>query len=470
VRGPATSRRVDVPLEKSLRQFIKKHPAIQVLSRKLIAAVPYRLRLGRNFFHWYALFLESESWSAERVAEFRHRLLADLLREVSASSPYYAELLGGVAPDTAARDIGAYLPVMGRDGFRSGYDRIRNHAYRGRLSAASTSGTTGNALQFFHSAEDNLREWAAICHQWRRVGYDPLRSIRAEFRGLLTQPGIVQHFPESRMIRFSILHMKEEHVRHYAQVCAADKVEFIHGYPSAIYLLAREIVARGIVFPKMRGIMLASEMPYQHQLDAIAAAFPDTPVIAHYGNAERVALGAWCERERSYHFLPLYSQVEVDPADGSLIGTNYFNTVNPFIRYRMSDIMLESREGACGSCGRLATPLVKEIGGRAEDYLFSPDKGWIPPAIVTYPLKSLRRIHEIQFYQEQPDRIELRYVPQGDGDCSAELDEIRRELAKILGSVEIVAVRRESFERGSTGKFKWIVSRLDPDFRHDAVA
>lgn len=443
-----------------VKKLLKRHPTAQALARRMIAAVPYRLRLGANFFRWYALFLDAENWADTRVSQHRQDLLRSLLAEVSRSSEYYRVILAGVSIDDVAERPAAYLPVMTRDEFRANYARIRSSANSGRLSAASTSGTTGNALQFFHSADDNQREWAAICHQWRRVGYDPLRSVRAEVRGLLTAPGIVQRFPEMNMVRFSILDMNQEHVRHYADVCRAERVEFLHGYPSALHLMCRQVLDHGIQFPHIRGIMLASEMPYPHQLEVIAAAFPKSHIIAHYGNAERTALGAWCEARRSYHFMPLYSQVEID-ADGCLIGTNYFNVVNPFIRYRMSDVVAGAKDGRCVQCGRLATPLVHEVSGRSEDYLFSPDKGWIPPAIVTYPLKSLRHIHEIQFFQDRPDRIELRYVPQGDGDYSQELHELVTNFQRLLGSVQISPVRHEGFERGSSGKFKWIVSQLD---------
>jgi phenylacetate-CoA ligase len=448
-------------MSSTLRSLLRQSPAAQSLARRLLSAVPPRLRLGTHFFHWYALLLEAESWSDERIAQYRQQLLTRLLTEVALHSPYYQSLLAGLNLPEVASNPARYLPVMTREEFRSQYQRIRHASYRGKLSAGSTSGTTGNALQFFHPLEDNSREWAAICHQWRRVGYDPLTSVRAELRGMLTSPGIEQHFPEHRMIRFSIVDMKREHIRQYAQSCARQKVEFLHGYPSALYLLARAVLEDGIAFRGVRGIMLASEMVYPHQIETIEAAFPAAKLIAHYGNAERVALGAWCETTRACHMLPLYSHVEVDAADGTLIGTNYFNTINPFIRYRMSDVLQDSASGRCPDCKRLATPLVGGIQGRAEDYLFSPDKGWIPPAVVTYPLKSLQKIHELQFYQHEPGRIELRYVALHGQDCSDELDDIRAGLLPLLGRVDIVPVQIEAFERGASGKFKWIVSTLE---------
>lgn len=445
-----------------IKTAARSYPMVDRLARQIIAAVPYRVRLGAPFAYWYAFFLESEGWDDERIGNFRRALLVDLLRQVGDHSAYYAEFLKGRSPETVADNLSGHLPVMTRDEFRSHYGQIRSPRLSKGLSAASTSGTSGNALQFFHDVEDNAREWAAICHQWRRVGYDPLKSIRAEVRGLVTTRGIVQRFPESNMVRFSVLHLKAEHVREYATVCIRDDVEFVHGYPSALYVMAKEMLARGIQIPNIRGIMLASEMVYPHQVECIEAAFPDARLIAHYGNAERVALGAWCEHRRVYHFLPLYSHVEIDE-DGSLIGTNLFNVVNPFIRYKMSDIVVGAADMACPSCGRMAMPLAQNIQGRAEDYLYSPARGWIPPAIMTYPLKSLRAIHEIQFFQDRPDVIELRYTVQGAANCADELDIVVNGLKNILGDVIIRPIRCEALDRGATGKLKWIVSSLSPE-------
>lgn len=443
-----------------LRTLALSHPDVEALARRLLSWVPHRHRLGPVFAHWYSLLLTAEQWDDAQMEACQRGLLVDLMGKVAATNPYYRERLGSTPAATMANDLAAHLPVMTRSEFSGQYHRIRDPSFTAPVSMASTSGTSGNALQFAHARSDNRREWAAICHQWRRVGYDPFRSVRAEFRSLVPDGSIVQGFPDSNMLRCSILHLRAAHVRHYAQTCARAGVEFIHGYPSAIALLSGEMLASGIAFGGIRGIMLASEMVYAHQLDLIRAAFPQARLIAHYGNAERVGLGAWCEHEQTYHFLPLYAHVEVDPLDGALIGTNLFNTVNPFLRYRMSDVIAGARNTRCPSCGRIAMPLANAIEGRAEDYLFSPQRGWIPPAIVTYPLKALRRVNEMQFYQRVPDAVELRYTARTAAECTAEIDEVCRGLRKILGDVDIRPVRLEALERGRSGKLKWIVSEL----------
>lgn len=445
----------------SMRQTIaaglKGMPQLESAARHLKAMVPYRYRLGRHFFEWYQRFKEAETWSPEQTDAYQQQQLVRLLQNLKLRHPTYREMLKGHDPAHAAAHLDSVFPVQTRSGFR---DIPSRPELASSLSPASTSGTTGNALQFFHDADDNQREWAAICHQWRRIGYDPSTSWRAEFRGLVPDGRIVQKFPEYNMLRCSILDLGPESVRHYADACRHNRVSFLHGYPSALDLLARTCVREGIRFEGIQGIMLASEMVYPHQTEMIEQAFPGARLIAHYGNAERVALGAWCETERTYHMLPLYSRIELEE-DGSLIGTNLFNAINPFIRYQMSDRIRVADSKVCPACGRYADPLVLTVDGRAEDYLYSPVRGWIPPAIITYPLKHLRVVREIQLVQREKNAVELRYCTGDNADGAAEIADIAAGLQSILAGVSIVPVQHESLSRGGTGKFRWIQSELD---------
>lgn len=444
-------------MRKKIEARLRAIPGLESAARRLKATVPYRYRLGRHFFEWYQRFEDAELWSAEQTTDYRQKLLVQLLQNLKHRHPTYREMLRGRDPAQAAADLTSVFPVLTRSGFRAIPSRPELASH---LSSASTSGTTGNALQFYHDAEDNQREWAAICHQWRRIGFDPMTSRRAEFRGLVPAGQLVQKFPEHNMLRCSILDLGCDSVRYYAKVCRDNRIEFLHGYPSALDLLARTCLKEGIRFEGIRGIMLASEMVYPHQIEMIEQAFPGARLIVHYGNAERVALGAWCETERTYHLLPLYSMIEVQD-DGSLIGTNLFNTVNPFIRYQMSDRVTLAESKMCPACGRYADPLVLTVEGRAEDYLYSPVRGWIPPAIITYPLKHLQVVREIQLVQREKDSIELRYCAMDDSDESAEIADIAAGLETILTGVTIVPVRYESLSRGGSGKFRWLVSELE---------
>ncbi|MEX2113685.1 MAG: hypothetical protein WD845_10895, partial [Pirellulales bacterium] len=389
------------------------------------------------------------------------------------SSSFYRERLSGidVASLASIEEFSAKVPVLGRDEFRNNFAGIQATDWRSRrLELAATSGTTGNALRFHHACADQMRELGAVYSQWRRVGYQPGKSRRAEFRGL-TDPGtIVKRYPDQRMIRCSILHLQRAHVDHYAEQIARYGIEFFHGYPSALYLLAREVLRSGLKFPQPKAMFFHSEEVHDWQVDAIQTAFPATKLMAIYGCAERTVLAAWCEHRHCYHAVPQYSLFEVDPSTRQIIGTNLFNTVNGFVRYGMTDTAPGFVAEGCTGCGR-SYPVISQLAGRTEDYLHSVEHGWLAPGIVTYPFKGLVAVHEVQLYQAQLDEVVVRFtVCAGTSQPAVdrELALMREEFGRLLGPMTRCTFEPVArFERTSSGKFKWIICDLK-ESRHGA--
>jgi phenylacetate-CoA ligase len=460
------------PLEQtsrlSLKDIVRRSPPLARGARRLTALVPLSLRLGKAFWKWTAFFEESERWPADRLREYQFQQLRTLLTELRRTSPFYRERLRDVDIERldSLEKFRACVPTLSRDEFRQRFAELRSDELsRQAVKKHQTSGTTGSALQFYHRIDDDAREWAAICHQWKRVGYAPGSSRRAEFRGLTSPGKLVEVFPEQHMIRCSILHLREEHVRQYAAEIRRHGTNFYHGYPSAISLLAHEILSRGIDFPQPAAVLLASEQIYGWQVAKIERAFPKAKIFAHYGCAERTVLAGWCEHRREYHVMPQYSIVEVNPATTEIIGTNLYNTLNGFVRYRMSDTALQAEQEACPDCHRAYSPRLIELGGRMEDYLYSPQRGWIPPAIVTYALKSLQTIREIQIIQKEKQALLVRYfAPAGSSETAIheERKGVAEGLAHLFGQDMLLRFERtDGFPRSATGKFRWIICQLD---------
>lgn len=445
----------------SVFKKMKQHPAIQYLARKTLSVIPLSNRFGKDFWSWYLLFNEMETWSYDKIKEYQINQLRLMLHAVKAENVYYGKYLRDIEVDSiqTPQDFTKIFPTTSRIEYHSNYAEIKSQGLKGKFDLSSTSGSTGTALQFYHSRMDNQREWAAICHQWKRVGYDPAKSVRAEFRGLTSHRQLVQKFPDMNMIRCSVIDINASSLSSFAHAITTNGADFYHGYPSALYLLAKEINNCGKVFPQPKGLLLASEQVYQWQLDEIIKAFPGAKIMAHYGCAERTVLAAWCELDRVYHVLPQYSLVEIDDSTNEIIGTNLFNTINPFIRYRMTDSVLKVSNNICEKCRRPYLPLI-QLSGRSEDFLFSPERGWISPAIVTYPLKNLAKIREIRFIQDRQADITVEYTTH-DGSSqgiSQETSDIKKGLLELTGDLNIRFEHVPEIERTATGKFKWIVS------------
>lgn len=455
-------------LPAALKNWLKRHPRLRHIVGSLASRLPPSVRLGRDFWYWYTFFRDSEKWSVEQHQIYQLDCLRDLLRQLKLTSAFYAQRLADLDVDKirSTDEYVAAVDAMSRVEFAKNLDRITSRNLgKQKVSEARTSGTTGFPLQFYHATADTAREWASVCHQWKRVGYLPGKSRRAEFRGLTSPGSLVDAFPERNMVRCSVTHLKPEHVRYYAETIDRYGIDFYHGYPSALHLLAATIVTGGLKFPQPKGILLASEQVLDWQVDTIERAFPEAKIMAHYGCAERTVMAAWCEHRREYHTMPQYSIVEVDPATSEIIGTNLYNTINGFVRYRMTDTVLTADMTSCPDCGRSYVPRIISLGGRSGDYLFSCAKGWIPPTVLVFPLHHLRVVSEVKFVQRDPEKIVMQYAIYGQEDKIAEeteLSDIRCGLLDLFGDkTSFVFERVDGFQRSASGKFNWIVNEME---------
>ncbi|MBU0983726.1 MAG: hypothetical protein KKA42_07635, partial [candidate division Zixibacteria bacterium] len=195
-----------------LKEWVRRHPRVRELTGRLGGRLPASMRLGRDFLHWYAFFQESETWTPEQHRAFQLERLRDLLGELRETSDFYRERLGGLTLsdcDSIAW-LQKHVPALTRDQFMAEHGRILNRTGVPKNARLYTSsGTTGKSVQFYHTAEDDQREWAAICHQWSRVGYDPAQSRRAEFRGPTRSGELTDVSLERNLVRCSTLHLRK---------------------------------------------------------------------------------------------------------------------------------------------------------------------------------------------------------------------------------------------------------------------
>jgi len=337
--------------------------------------------------------------------------------------------------------------------------RILNLKY---LPMSHTSGTSGKPLQFYTSSSIGQQELAYIFHQWSRVGYKP-EDRRVEIRGAVIEGGNPVAFdPVTRVLRFSPRIDNAETTEYYLEKIRQFQTSFIHGYPSAIASFAHIIKKYALQVPfQIKAVLFASETVYDWEREIVGEVF-NCRVFSHYGMAEQVALAAECEHSAGYHFLPQYGITEIDPETKEIIGTSFLNYINPFIRYRTTDIA-SGVANHCEHCGREYYPIVQKVEGRIEDYIITR-KGMVGPASITHPFKDLKTIRDTQVVQKSIDFIILRVVPWDKKDLAAYEAEVRylsRSLQNILeNDLRIEVEEVDEIERTNSGKFKWIVSEV----------
>jgi phenylacetate-CoA ligase len=325
-----------------------------------------------------------------------------------------------------------------------------------------TSGTAGKPIQFYVDPLENEKEWAFICHQWSRVGYRP-GEPRVDLSGpIRSEKNCAVYDPVSRVLTLSPRVDNKEVCQYYLKKMKSLGAKFLRSYPSAVALFASMLKRYCLEVPfRLKAVFFASEAVYDWEREIVEAVF-NCRVFAHYGSAEHVALAAECEYSHFYHFLPQYGVVEIDPDTHEIMATGFLNYVNPFIRYRTTDIVSLPLLSKCQYCGRNYFPVTKEVQGRLEDYITTPEGTLIPPAVMTHPFKDLQTIKETQLIQESTEQLVLRVVLWNRNvseTSTVELRQLSKDLQEILGlNIRIKTEIVDEIERLKSGKFKWIQS------------
>lgn len=429
--------------------------------------IPNFIRYSTLFWDTYNFLQKSQWWDKKKLEKYQIMQLRKLLHHAYENVPYYHEIFKErhIRPeDTKHIEDLRKIPSLDKDTFKSHFSEMISKNVKTRnLPLSHTSGTTGKPLQFYQSYSENVIEWAFICHQWSRVGYRP-GERRVELRGApIDKKNPIMYRPLDGVLRLSPIVCDKNIVELYLDHMKSFGARFLHGYPSAIATFASLIRKYGLKIPfKLQAVLLASEAVYDWERELIEEVF-NCRTFAHYGLAEHVVLAAECERSRFYHCVPQYGVTEVDTKTHEIIATGFLNYINPFIRYRTTDVSFSPLYLECEFCGRDYFPILETIEGRLEDFVMTPNGTMISPAVLTHPFKDLKTIKNTKLVQTALDHIVLRISlsEEVSEKSEKEVKNLCTSLKKILGpEVEIEVEIVDEIEVSSTGKFKWIKSEI----------
>ncbi|WP_413581358.1 hypothetical protein [Bdellovibrio sp. HCB288] len=447
-----------------LKKAIKTNLVLERVARRLVALVPYSLRkLDKEFWFFYQLLQEMEKWPPDKVREYQFNKLKSLVESAYLRSSFYREKFNkaGFEPSQLC-EWGDFskVPFLTKDEVRQfSKEMVLSGIDFNSLSVGSTSGTTGKALPLYFDKNTLSREWASICYQWKRVGYLP-GDGRVELRGFIDRDVDYIYMPDERVLRVNIARMSESNISLIVTKIVSLGYKFIHGYPSAVLKFANILGGAKVHF-KPQAIMMASEPLYDWQIEKIDEVF-DCAKIVHYGMAEKVALAAW-DGDRKYHFIPAYGIVEHDSLNHEIIGTGLINQVMPLIRYRVTD-SIDGFEALPEKMEKSLFPVVDKIHGREEDVTFDVFGNSIPPALVTFPFKSLRLITGAKIIQID----KAQFIVIFESEFESTFEPLKTEISQVLGNLEKIYGSGSQYQVeltkkipvSSSGKFRWIECRL----------
>jgi phenylacetate-CoA ligase len=448
------------------------------LQSVVVAAVGWRrnrLRFGSPFRRALRALKESDLRDAPRVREDQDARLREMIRWAATTVPYYRDLFRqeGIAPESihTQEDL-VRIPFLEKETVRARAADLRSEAIPDRDTiTAHSSGTTGTALQLWHTREALAWEYATV---WRQRGWFKMRlgDRYAAFGGQTvvpfdqaTPPFWRHDLYRGRML-FSLYHMKPEFLRHYAEELVRSRYRFWQGYPSSIGLIAQHLIDHEIDLGDAgpRAVFTSSEMVLAFHLERIRHA-TRAMIADRYGNAEFSVSAVQCPEGR-YHVDTEFGVIEIDPHEetddwvrGEIISTGFANRCMPFIRYRTGDVAVLRKRDGC-PCGR-SRPVLEQVEGRIEDYVVTPDGRRV--GRMDHVFKEALEVKEAQIIQPSARRIIVRVVPRPGYGIAAERALERAFRARLGNEIQIVYECTDVIPRGPHGKFRAVVSEIESE-------
>ena len=336
----------------------------------------------------------------------------------------------------------------------------------------TTGGSSGNPLGFYLDNNTFAKEWAFVMTAWKRAGYTPGDTL-VSFRGVEfkhADKGVFwQDNPFYNTVEMSPYHMSEENLPGYIKKITECKPRFLHGYPSAISILARYLEGKQMSFPPIKAVFAVSENIYSWQRELIERVF-HTRLFSFYGMSEKVIMAPECEVSCRYHAFPEYGITEIIREDGSsagegetgeLVGTGFLNQYMPFIRYRTGDFA-RCCEQTC-ECGRNHI-LFDNLKGRwLQEMIIGKNSSQISVTALNLHSDVLAHVQQFQFYQRKPGELIIRIIPKqnyGMADEKLIVDAIQNKVGHELDvNIEII----DRIQLTERGKHRMLVQNFEKE-------
>lgn len=432
-----------------------------------------RHRYGPRYRAAVALLREQERWPAERLREYQNERLREVTAAAFQQSRYYRQLMQDARlgrNDIKGVDDLPKLPLLLKETVRSRADDLTTAAQpRSGWLHGHTSGTTGTPLGLWYDRQTCVMTNAVDRQHksWAGLGDDQWIGV---FLGRVVVPVENQQAPfwrvnqVHRQVWFSSFHMSDDNLALYVAELQRRRIRALEGYPSTLYILANFLVRRGRTLP-MTAVVCSSETLHQAQRECIEAAF-GCRLSDFYGLAERCVFAGECG-QGGKHLAETYGYAEIvdeygqpvpDGEPGFLVGTSLWNTATPMLRYRTSDVSAIMNEPC--ACGRTSRR-IRDITTKAEDIVVTPDGRMISPSVLTHPFKPLKHVAISQLVQETLDHVVVNLVPTEGYDRGEEASLVSALEARLGRGVRIDVNHVASIPREKSGKFRWVISKVD---------
>jgi phenylacetate-CoA ligase len=365
--------------------------------------------------------IKSQWWTKEQIKDYQNMKLRNLIRHSVQTVPYYHDLfnsLGLKSDDIQSSTDLKKLPILTKAIIkREGIERFKSLVIPGKdMIPASSSGSTGEPLQFYVTKKSESIYKAAQIRGWYWMGYKlGDKYVKLSMNPRNSRIKNIQDYL-NRCLYLSTTQLNTRVFTNGIEKIERFEPKFIRGYPAPLYFLSQIVEKRnGLKFPGLLAINTTGSTLHNNFRDKIQKIF-NVKIYDSY-SCEGGTEISQCENLDYYHPAEEYAISEFiednftinDPDKARRhISTDLNNYATPFIRYDTQDYIVLGSETKC-PCGRNFLN-IKQIKGRDSDILITPSgKYLIVENFVAY-FEWVPSVEQLQVYQEKLNLIYIRLV------------------------------------------------------------
>lgn len=430
----------------------------------------YRIRYGGEYWKFRELFYKNRTLSYSDLEKIQKNRFEDFVKNSLKNSKFYQKTLSDINNPEKIENLHK-LPIVSKEELRKNIHEVYIDSNE-KMEISKTGGTTGKSLSVKYT-QRNAQERFAMLDDFRsRFGYE-LGKKTAWFSGksLLSKRDLKKKiFWKNdywyKVKYYSTFHIKDEYLKYYVEDLIKYKPEYLVGFPSTMLEIANYGIKNGYEFPidTIKAIFPTAES-ITEETRFIIEEFFNSRIFNQYASSEGAPFIIECIKGNLHVELQSGVFEVLDDnnnlsLNGRLVLTSFTTEGTPLIRYDIGDrLILEEKEKKC-TCGN-QNPLVKEILGRIDDFIYSPENGKINLGNISNTLKDTQGIVKFQAIQNELNEVILNIVVDQDVYNKSIETKFINNWRERVGQLMIINIRYvDDISVEKSGKFRFVKNNI----------
>lgn len=331
-----------------------------------------------NISMWYNRIFKMSQWTPSQIQQWQDDRLNELVNHAYNNTIYYRELfdsIGLLPSDIKTKEDLKKVPPLTKEIIRNRFnDIVPTNISSYNYHYGHTGGSTGDPTQYII---DN-NSWGFInsfdIHMWKKTGYrygDKFMALGSSSIFPTNKRSIkhILYYALKGKVPFNTMNSSDEVLQQCVDYLSLHKIEYIYGYPSSIFLLAKYIEDHSLgALINIKACFPTSEVLTDKYKETIARAL-NCNIMDDYGAYD----GGICACDNGNGFYVGYNCLvnllnEDDSNLGPALLTDITNFAFPFIQYQLGDVLEIDNQKSYSEL--FNGQVLKNVIGRTSDIIY----------------------------------------------------------------------------------------------------